>query len=223
MINKIFPVLADSDTWIILEDILPHIQSQESLENEIRDLSEEIVNSEILDSHKDLKSLIIYLFKEGIREPLQNTVLRIRVRAPQSVILSWGEIIAPSQVNLQPDNELTLHSFYLPEANAPALNSHTTPNDYREKLEAHIIRSIELYQQAIEKGVAHEQALLFTPGWAYLVVALYKMSLWELLLIVAQHQHSDDIVVQEYAKQLANLMKPVYSEVSDSLWLILSP
>lgn len=123
------------------------------------------------------KKLLFYLLRHHHTSPFEQVELKFRVRAP--VVVWWQWVRHRTwHMNAQsgrytPFNE---HDFYTPtvwrqqssdnKQGSEGVLAPDQSDSLTENLLAHYQRGFSLYEQALEAGVAREQARLFLPGFA---------------------------------------------------------
>ncbi len=123
------------------------------------------------------KKLLFYLMRHRHTSPFEQVEFRFRVRAPLVTWWQWvrhrtwsmnaqsgrytpfveDDFYVPETWRLQAKDNKQASAGELPEAEGAALT---------EKLLDHYRRCFELYQAALDSGVAREQARIFLPGFA---------------------------------------------------------
>ena len=138
------------------------------------------------------KKLLFYLMRHRHTSPFEQVEFKFRVRAP--VIVWWQWVRHRTwHVNAQSGRYTPFqeNDFYHPAtwrrqaaSNKQASEGEIHPAD-AERLSAllteHYERSFALYQQALEAGVAKEQARLFLPGFALYYTWVCKVDAHNLL------------------------------------------
>jgi len=123
------------------------------------------------------KKLLFYLLKNRHTSPFEHVEFKFRVHAPVLVWWQWVRHRTWSY-NAQSGRYVPFEEddFYVPDVWRKQAKSNkqgsegeinpATGEALTQELQAHYRQGFELYQRAIEAGVAREQARLFLPGFA---------------------------------------------------------
>jgi thymidylate synthase (FAD) len=139
------------------------------------------------------KKLLQFLAREGHTSPFRHAFLCFEIKAPLMVARQWWKYVVGSDHTLEAWNEASRRyvtmepEFYEPDVwrGAPenkkqgsfgVLESKDQAY-FSEKLKEIILTGTALYEQALEKGMAPEQARLFIPAYALQTVWRWSCSL----------------------------------------------
>lgn len=169
-----------------------------------------VVNSARVSYNKEVSSLgkaderlINYLAREGHMSPFRHASLEFEVYAPLMVARQWWKHhIASSYVDEQNAwNESSRRyvteqpEFYVPaidqwrespanskQGSGETISAEDPRSYFTEELEEYIVKGVELYEKAMEQGIAPEQARLFLPA-----NGLYVRFYWHVGLQAVTH------------------------------------
>ncbi|PAF08699.1 thymidylate synthase (FAD) [Shouchella clausii] len=183
-------------------------------------------------NERDIK-LIKFLAREGHTSPFRHAVAQFEVYAPLMVARQWWKYVVGSSHqeatgdSLDAWNESSRRyiteepTFYIPQPDewrtAPENSkqgSGSPLNEYEgELLTGWLMECIQkgedLYERAIKRGVAPEQARLFLPAYGMYVRWYWTASLQSICHFLAQRlEHDAQKEIQEYAKAILELIKP---------------
>lgn len=172
-----FSIVLDKG-WVELQDMMPHPTTGISVDAAVVNAARTSYLSLSKGEEKDA-ALINYLMEHNHTSPFEQAVFKFRVYAPMVVYWQWvrHRTFHYQSVNSQSGRymEFEEEAMYLPETwrrqavkNKQASDGVIATVDTEEvykALEEHQKRSFELYQKALEKGVAREQARLFLPAF----------------------------------------------------------
>jgi thymidylate synthase (FAD) len=176
-------------------------------------------------SEKD-ERLLEFLVREGHTSPFRHAGLTFEVYAPLFVARQWWKYaVASTHVDDQNGwNESSRRyiteseEFYVPQhrewrskpenskqGSGKPLDEYTG-SIYTHYLEQYIESGIEMYQAALESGIAPEQARLFLPAYGLYVRWRWTVSLQGAMTFLEQRLgHDAQVEIQEYAKAVRNL------------------
>ncbi len=162
--------------WVELVDMLPHPSAGVSPDLAVVNAARVSFLGESKGDRRD-KRLLFYLLRERHTSPFEMVEFKFRVRAP---LLTWWQWVRHRTWNFnaqsgrytpfreddhyQPDR----WRKQSPDNKQASLGELTTTmsNELSQALKEHYARGHALYVQALEQGVAREQARLFLPGFA---------------------------------------------------------
>jgi len=127
--------------------------------------------------HEQDKKLLFYLLRHRHTSPFEQVEFKFRVRAP---LLTWWQWVRHRTWNFNAQSgrytPFQENDFYHPNIwrrqsadNKQASDGLIAPHDAEmltRELAAHYERGFALYRQALDAGVAKEQARLFLPGFS---------------------------------------------------------
>lgn len=179
-------------------------------------------------SDKD-ERLIRFLAREEHTSPFRHATLQFEVYAPLMVARQWFKYVVGSthQDTMMAWNESSRRyiteneEFYIPKIDqwrekpenskqgSGAIISAADPRSYfTEYLEEYIEKGVELYNNAINKGIAPEQARLFLPAYGMYVRWYWTASLAGVAHFLNQRlAHDSQVEIQEYAKAVEQLSR----------------
>ena len=186
---------------------------------------------------KDAK-LLQFLIREGHTSPFRHAALTFEVYAPLFVARQWWKY-AVASTHVEDQNGWNESSrryiteddrFYIPEAHewrgAP-LNSKQGSGEpiildfgraFTEKLTETVINGHNLYESALNAGIAPEQARLFLPAYGMYVRWRWTVSLQGVMTFLEQRlAHDAQVEIQEYAKAVRNLSAQAFPATFNSL------
>jgi thymidylate synthase (FAD) len=152
--------------------------------------------------HEQDKRLLFYLMRHRHTSPFEQVEFKFRVRAPVVVWWQWVRHRTWS-VNAQSGRYTPFQEtdFYHPAtwrrqsaSNKQASEGEIDPADGQRLsalLSEHFERSFALYQQALDAGVAKEQARLFLPGFAVYYTWVCKVDAHNLMHFLALRMAPD--------------------------------
>jgi thymidylate synthase (FAD) len=160
------------------------------------------------------KKLLFYLLRHRHTTPFEQVEFKFRVRAP--VVVWWQWVRHRTwHVNAQSGRYTPFHEddFYHPSvwrrqapSNKQASEGEIDSADAQQLsalLAEHYDRSFELYQQALDAGVAKELARLFLPAFAVYYTWVCKVDAHNLLLFIVVRMAPDaQYEIRAYAKAL---------------------
>ncbi len=178
-------------------------------------------------SERDEK-LLSFLWREGHTSPFRHAALTFEVYAPLMVARQWWKYtVAGSHIDDQNGwNESSRRyiteneEFYIPQANewrsAPENSKQGSGEPVPDnvglgqyvKLMNYVERGVEFYNDALNIGIAPEQARLFLPAYGMYVRWRWTTSLHGVLNFLQQRlEHDAQVEIQEYAKAVEKLSR----------------
>ena len=176
-------------------------------------------------SDRDEK-LIKFLIRENHTSPLRHAAVTFEVYAPLMVARQWWKYaVASTHIDDQNGwNESSRRyiteneEFYVPQANewrskpenskqgsGPVVSDNVGLGMY-VKLSNYIDQGLRFYQDAIDSGIAPEQARLFLPAYGMYVRWRWTVSLQGILTFLDQRlEHDAQKEIQDYAKAIKTL------------------
>lgn len=184
------------------------------------------------------KRLISFLAREGHLAPFRHPRIQFEVYAPLVISRQWWRYAIDS-AHIEDGTPWSESSrryitekteFYVPSAEewrskpANSKQGSGAPLDsslgayYTNQLEQVAAYGEKLYEQALEDGVAPEQARLFLPAYGLMVRWRWTVSLQSLCHMLNQRLASDSqYEFQQYAKAVLELVKPHFPVSIDAL------
>jgi thymidylate synthase (FAD) len=152
-------------------------------------------------SDKD-KKLLFYLLRNRHTSPFEMVEFKFRIRCP---LVTWWQLVRHRtlSLNLQSGRYTPFeeNDFYVPDVwRLQAKNNKQASEGTLEgpdgealtqELIAHYTRSYELYESALQKGVAREMARLFLPGFAVYYTGVIKTDAHNLMHFMRLRMASD--------------------------------
>jgi thymidylate synthase (FAD) len=181
-------------------------------------------------SERDAK-LIKFLWEERHTSPFRHAAMTFEVYAPLFVARQWWKH-AVASTHLDDQNGWNESSrryiteneeFYVPEADqwrskpanskqgsgAPII--HGKGNYFTSSLNSYIEQGEQLYQRAMDEGIAPELARLFLPAYGMYVRWRWTVSLHGVLTFLDQRLPSDaQYEIREYAEAVKQLTKDTF-------------
>jgi thymidylate synthase (FAD) len=160
------------------------------------------------------KKLLFYLLRHRHTSPFEQVEFKFRVRAP---LLVWWQWVRHRtwHVNAQSGRYTPFeeHDFYQPlawrrqsESNKQGSEGEIDVGDAARlaaRLAEHYERSFDLYQQALDAGVAKEQARLFLPGFGAYYTWICKVDAHNLMHFLALRMAPDaQAEIRAYAQAI---------------------
>jgi thymidylate synthase (FAD) len=182
-------------------------------------------------------SLVKFLIREGHTSPFRHAAISLEIYAPLFVARQWWKYaVASSHLDDQNGwNESSRRyvteepEFYLPSENewrmAPENmkqgSGASFPEDrgqrFTEVLELFYSAGDELYQTALEVGIAPEQARLFLPAYGMYVRWIWTTSLQGVLNFLDQRlDHASQYEIQLYAQAVEEYVAETFPVVYDA-------
>jgi len=168
------------------------------------------------------KKLLFYLMRQRHTSPFEQVEFKFRVRAP---LLVWWQWVRHRtwHVNAQSGRYTSFekHDFYEPSTWRQQSASNKQGSEGKidradaERLSAllmeHYNHSFELYAQALEAGVAREQARLFLPGFGVYYIWVCKVDAHNLMHFLRLRMAPDaQAEIRAYAQAIyEHFFKPV--------------
>lgn len=172
------------------------------------------------------KRLIKFLAREGHTSPFRHAMLQFEVYAPLMVARQWWKYVVGSDHIMDAWNESSRRYiteepvFYVPKENewrskpAHSKQGSGEPVDTElgeemtGRLRYIIQKAEQFYQEAIDKGIAPEQARLYLPAYALYVRWYWTASLQAVAHFLNQRlEHDAQKEIQKYAKAIYELAK----------------
>ena len=174
LLNKRVSVLDKG--WIELIDLMPHPSAGVSGDLAIVNAARVSFLGESKGEEKDRK-LLFYLLRHQHTSPFEMVEFKFRVRAP---LVTWWQWVRHRTWNFNAQSgrytPFEEDDFYAPTVwrrqakdNKQASEGELPPDDsalLTQNLLDHYQRSYELYEEALQRGVAREIARLFLPGFS---------------------------------------------------------
>lgn len=180
-------------------------------------------------NEKDIK-LIRFLARENHASPFRHSMISFEIYAPLMVARQWWKYAVGGDHIMDAWNESSRRyvtedpTFYIPNENEwrskPEKKKQGSgdPVDeqdgklYKEELEKYIDKGYELYQAAMNEGIAPEQARLFLPAYGMYVRWYWTASFQSVVHFLEQRLESDaQKEIQEYANAVYKLIKPHFT------------
>ncbi len=179
--------------------------------------------------------LIKFLAREGHTSPFRHVIMQFEVYAPLMVARQWWKYVIGSthlegtSDSLEAWNESSRRyiteepRFFIPKSdewrskpeNSKQGSGDILNDDIGAKLSAELQEYIEIgiqkYESALEDGLCAEQARLFLPAYGMYVRWYWTASLQSICHFLNQRlEHDAQKEIQEYAKAVLELSKPLY-------------
>ncbi len=184
-------VLHDKKSWVELQDMLPSPGSVVHPDLAIVNAARVSFLGESKGPEQD-KRLLLYLLNHRHTTPFEQVEFKFRVRAP--VVVWWQWVRHRTwHYNFQSGRYTPFEEddFYIPaqwrlqsESNKQGSEGHLEGldnNQLVDELRQFTAEGFSLYQQALNMGVAREQARLFLPAWCSYYIAVCKVDAWNLM------------------------------------------
>ena len=189
LFNQRIPVLDKG--WIELLDLMPHPSQGISPDLAVVNAARVSFLGESKGEEKD-KKLLFYLLRNAHTSPFEMVEFKFRVHAP---LVTWWQWVRHRtwSVNAQSGRYTPFEedAFYVPskwrmqsssnkQASAGTAEA-ALSEELTNSLIAHYERSFQLYQQALDQGIAREQARLFLPGFSVYYTWVLKVDAHNLM------------------------------------------
>jgi thymidylate synthase (FAD) len=187
--------------WVELLDFMPHPASGVTGDLAIVNAARVSFMGESKGGDKD-KKLLFYLLQHRHTSPFEQVEFKFRVRAPLVTYWQWVRH-RTWQFNFQSGRYVPFeeNDFYVPEiwrkqspSNKQASLGQVEETENAElttALIAHYDQSYALYQSAIAKGVAREQARVFLPGFSVYYTMVGKIDAHNLIHFLSLRMAQD--------------------------------
>lgn len=189
LIGKRIPILDKG--WIELVDLMPHPTTGISGDLAIVNAARTSFLGESKGEDRD-KKLLFYLLKNRHTSPFEMVEFKFRAHAP---LVTWWQWARHRVWNFNAQSgrytEFEENDFYIPDVwrrqskdNKQASEGQIEQTDDQyltEQLIKHYDTSYALYQDAINRGVAREQARLFLPGFSVYYTWVMKVDAHNLM------------------------------------------
>ncbi len=184
------------------------------------------------------EKLIKFLIREGHTSPFRHAALTFEVYAPLFVARQWWKhAVASTHVDDQNGwNESSRRyitedeQFYIPSASSwrsKPENSKQGSGEpvhfslgyhYTNKLGEMIDQGVNLYQEAMNDGIAPELARMFLPAYSMYVRWRWTVSLQGVMTFLDQRlEHDAQLEIQEYAKAVRDLSNQSFPQTLKAL------
>ena len=219
LLGKQIPVLDKG--FVELLDFMPHPSTGVSGDLAIVNAARVSFLGESKGDVQD-KKLLFYLLRHRHTTPFEMVEFKFRVRAP---LVTWWQWVRHRtwSFNAQSGRYTPFQNedFYVPTVwrkqssdNKQASQGEVSPADTDELsalMGEHYQQSFELYQKALDAGVAREQARLFLPGFAMYYTWVAKIDAHNLMHFLSLRMPSDaQYEIRVYAQALFdNFFKPL--------------
>jgi thymidylate synthase (FAD) len=211
IINTPFPVLDKGHVTLI--DLLPHPLTGITPDMAVVNAARVSFNGASKGEDAD-KRLLMRLYKDRHTSPFEMVVFQWRIKAP---VLVWWQWVRHRMASYSAQSgryvEFTEDEFYVPDEwraqsqsnkqGSDGLIDFDDAQDLTVRLRSHYMNSFDLYQLALDRGVAREQARLFLPGWASYYTFMVKMDAHNALNFFKLRMAQD---AQWEIRQYANVM-----------------
>ena len=190
-------------------------------------------DKESIDFKEKDEKLLNFLIREKHTSPFRHAAMTFEIYAPLFVARQWWKYAVASS-HLDDQNGWNESSrryiteselFYIPADNqwrsAPE-NSKQGSGDpvpleigseFTTELINTVVKGTELYNRALQFGIAPEQARLFLPAYGLYVRWRWTASLQSILTFLEQRLgHDAQVEIQEYAKEIAVIIRQEFPE-----------
>src|SRR5690554_859773 len=168
--------------------------------------------------------LIAFLAREGHESPFRHASLQFEVYAPLMVARQWWKYVVGSDHVMDAWNESSRryitenNEFYIPQADEWRSYPDNVKQGSGEPIEdeegiiltkqllSHVDRGVDLYERAMAKGIAPEQARLFLPAYGLYVRWFWTASLQSVAHLIKQRTAEDaQYEFRQYAEAVKEL------------------
>lgn len=213
-------VLGDDKSWVELQDMMPHPTTGMSPDLSIVNAARVSFLGHSKGGEQD-KRLLFYLLRHRHTTPFEQVEFKFRVRAP--VVVWWQWVRHRTwHYNFQSGRYTPFddEDFYIPTRwrEQSADNKQGSAGTVGEEAGARLTKqltdivesSYALYHDALDQGVAKEQARLLLPGWTSYYIAVCKVDAWNLMHFLRLRMAED---AQWEIRQYANAIHEIFREV----------
>jgi thymidylate synthase (FAD) len=190
LLNKRVNIFGE-DGWVELVDLMPHPAAEVSGDLAIVNAARVSFLGESKGTERD-KKLLFYLLRNRHTSPFEMVEFKFRVRAP---LVTWWQWARHRVWNFNAQSgrytPFEENDFYVPEVwrkqskdNKQASEGQiddAAAADLTRKLAEHYEQGYQLYQQALDAGVAKELARLFLPGFSVYYTWVVKVDAHNLM------------------------------------------
>jgi thymidylate synthase (FAD) len=184
--------------------------------------------------------LLAFLIREDHMSVFRHAAVTFQIKAPLMVARQhWKYVVASAHIDDQNGwNETSRryvsvdNEFYVPRHNqwrskpenakqgsGPVIDS-LTGRTATYVLEDHIKRSVDLFDQALDAGIATEQARLFLPAFGLMQYYQWTVSIANLIHFFKERlAHDAQLEMQELAQAVYQLTAPLYPATFKALGL----
>ncbi|MFS8573511.1 MAG: FAD-dependent thymidylate synthase [Clostridia bacterium] len=169
--------------------------------------------------------LIKFLAREGHTSPFRHAMATFEVKAPLMVARQWWKYVVGSDHTMDGWNEVSRRyvdekpEFYIPDVWRAAPDnkkqgsggpvSMELTEAFNRKLEEVIELGMRYYREALDAGIAPEQARLLLPAYGMYTVWRWSASLQSICHFLNQRLAPDaQWEIREYAKAVEKLIRP---------------
>jgi thymidylate synthase (FAD) len=211
-------VLGDEHSWLELQDMLPHPASGVTPDGAIVSAARTSFLGHSKGPDQD-KRLLLYLLKHRHTTPFEQVEFKFRVRAPVVVWWQWVRHRTWSY-NLQSGRYTPFEDtdFYIPKTwrRQSTTNKQGSEGPVSPEVSAELHKrltdiandSYRLYTQALDMGVAKEQARLVLPAWTSYYVAVCKVDAWNLMHFLRLRLALDaQWEIRQYAEAILDIFR----------------
>jgi len=184
--------------------------------------------------------LLAFLIREGHMSVFRHAAVTFQIKAPLMVARQhWKYVVASAHADDQNGwNETSRRyvsvdpEFYVPQADQwrskPENAKQGSGGPVNEKLgnlatdalQNHVDFSVELFESAIEAGIATEQARLFLPAFGLMQYYQWTVSVANLIHFFQERlAHDAQLEIQEMAQAVYQLTQPLYPATFKALGL----
>lgn len=167
------------------------------------------------------KKLLFYLMRHEHTSPFEMVEFKFRLRCP---LIVWWQLVRhrTANLNLQSGRYTPFEEddFYVPDAwrqqsesNKQGSEGKIDPSEGAKLTQAlleHYDQGFKLYEQALQVGVAKEQARLFLPGFSVYYTGVWKIDAHNLMRFI-RLRIADD--AQWEIRQYANVIFEIFKQV----------
>lgn len=213
-------ILGDDKSWVELQDMMPHPTTGMSPDLSIANAARVSFLGHSKGGEQD-KRLLFYLLRHRHTSPFEQVEFKFRVRAP--VVVWWQWVRHRTwHYNFQSGRYTPFddEDFYIPTRwrQQSEDNKQGSEGTIGEEAGAQISQqltdivesSYKLYHDALDQGVAKEQARLLLPGWTSYYIAVCKVDAWNLMHFLRLRMGED---AQWEIRQYANAIHEMFREV----------
>lgn len=211
-------VLGDGKSWVELQDMLPHPSDALAPDLAVVNAARVSFLGHSKGPERD-KKLLFYLLRNMHTSPFEQVEFKFRVKAP--VVVWWQWVRHRTwHYNFQSGRytPFSEEDIYVPEhwRQQSASNKQGSADNFSEaesalyskQLNELHTQAFNLYSEALEAGMAKEQARLFLPAWTSYYIAIVKVDAWNLMhflrLRLDPHAQWE---IRMYAEALHNMFR----------------
>jgi len=227
-------ILGDGKSWVELQDMMPHPNADLPPDLAVVNAARVSFLGHSKGGDKD-KKLLFYLLRNYHTSPFEQVEFKFRVRAPVVVWWQWvrhrtwhynfqsGRYTPFEEQDIYIPHHWRLQSASNKQGSAGNVPDELNNTLFQQMTDLHH-QTFKLYSDALEMGVAKEQARLFLPAWSSYYIAVCKVDAWNLMhflrLRIDDHAQWE---IRKYAEAIHEMFAQFMPWSAEAFNLYLSP